>query len=162
MFQAVVSILPREVPNKRPWKKTRPPARKRWNKHKASCHWACRRHAFNCWLPRHLATRETMSSSSSKFLFLPCSPGFTIGVSESQCSKLKVDLINTIQILKTDCFRWYPPWSWHSTWKWIVGMLVSFWECPIFRGYVSFRECIDPILYWILPKHWKTSGCCEG
>ncbi len=25
-------------------------------------------------------------------------------------------------------------------WKWMVGRLLSFWEGPIFRGYVSFRE----------------------
>ncbi len=27
-----------------------------------------------------------------------------------------------------------------SPWKWMVGILVSFWGWPIFRGFVSFRE----------------------
>ena len=48
-----------------------------------------------------------------------------------------------------DCkqlFLWYYlPWNQHSTWKWMVGILAFLcfllgW--PIFRGYVSFRECI--------------------
>ena len=34
----------------------------------------------------------------------------------------------------------YPPWNYHSTWKWMVGRLVSCWEGLIFRGYVGFRE----------------------
>ena len=37
------------------------------------------------------------------------------------------------------------------TWKWMVGILVSFWGRPIFRGYVSFREGIHQVFggFWM-------------
>ncbi len=35
----------------------------------------------------------------------------------------------------------HPPWNQHSTWKWMVGRWNLLLGLPIFRGYVSFREC---------------------
>ena len=32
------------------------------------------------------------------------------------------------------------------TWKWVVGILVSFSGWPVFRGYIRFRECITQFL----------------
>ena len=44
-----------------------------------------------------------------------------------------------------DCTRFsfsYPPPNKHSTWKWMVGILFSFWVSAYFQGRtVSFREC---------------------
>ena len=38
-------------------------------------------------------------------------------------------------------FGVYPPWNWHSTWKWMVGILVSYWVSAYLQGQnVSFSE----------------------
>ena len=36
----------------------------------------------------------------------------------------------------------YPPWNQHSTRELMVGILVSFWGWPIFRGSLGFKEGI--------------------
>ena len=64
---------------------------------------------------------------------------------------------NSIQFNILQCVASrYPPWNQHSTWKWMVGMLFSFWEWPIFRDYVSFREGSGSYnTYWWWQAEWK-------
>ena len=37
--------------------------------------------------------------------------------------------------------------------KWMVGILVSFWDGAYFMGYVSFRECIPTLHVWNIYQH---------
>ena len=36
----------------------------------------------------------------------------------------------------------YPPWNWHSPWKWLVGILVSFWD-GLFSGAMFVWGSVD-------------------
>ena len=51
----------------------------------------------------------------------------------------------------------YPPWNQHSTWKWMVGRLISFWA--IFRGKmaVSFQGSVPKMAHHFKPHRKDTS-----
>ncbi len=51
----------------------------------------------------------------------------------------------------------YPPWNQHFwTWKWMVGILISFWDVLFSWAFaVSFRECNQHLQ----PTHRKGAGC---
>lgn len=37
-------------------------------------------------------------------------------------------------LFTSGCFQIYPPWNLHNTWKWMVGILLSFWGSAYFEG----------------------------
>jgi len=56
----------------------------------------------------------------------------------------------------------YIPSLKHSTWTWMLGILVSFWRArPIFRCYVSFRECHSGVGTASSIFHPANSACVD-
>ena len=47
--------------------------------------------------------------------------------------------------------EYYTPKNQHSTCKWMVGILVSFWDGLFFRCYISFRECNSGVVLQVPP-----------
>ena len=41
---------------------------------------------------------------------------------------------------------WHPPWNKHSPWKWMVGILLSFWD-DLFSGAVLVSESLLILFY---------------
>ena len=71
---------------------------------------------------KELASKQNQSSVRNQ--------STNVGEIRSETSNLRgtVDEL----IWKKPCV--YPPWNEHSTWKWMVGRLVSFWVLAYFQG----------------------------